>query len=71
MTRMVWIALLGAFLVAATEMGLYESLDKAASAIDAPIMYRPDRNTHETYMRYFKIFERLSHKLADEFDALQ
>ncbi len=61
---------LGAFLVTATEMGLYESLEEATRGIDVPGMYRPDRNNHEVYMRLFRIFERLSSKLADDFEEI-
>ena len=61
---------LGAFLVAATEMGMYKSLEEATRGIDLPGMYRPDRNNHEVYMRLFSIFERLSSKLADDFEEI-
>lgn len=61
---------LGAFLVAATEMGLYKSLEEATREIDVPGMYRPDSNNHEIYMRLFRIFERLSSKLADDFEEI-
>jgi gluconokinase len=61
---------LGAFLVTATEMGLYKSLEEATRGIDVPGMYRPDRNNHEVYMRLFRIFERLSSKLADDFEDI-
>lgn len=61
---------LGAFLVTATEMGFYKSLEEATRGIDVPGMYRPDRNNHEVYMRLFRIFERLSVKLADDFEDI-
>jgi len=61
---------LGAFLLTATEMGLYKSLEEATRGIDVPGMYRPDRNNHEVYMRLFRIFERLSSKLADDFEDI-
>jgi gluconokinase len=32
--------------------------------------YHPKAQNHETYMKYFKIFERLSHKLSDEFEEI-
>lgn len=61
---------LGAFLVTATEMGIYKSLEEAARTIDAPGMYKPDKKDHEVYMRYFRIFERLSSKLFEDFEDI-
>ena len=61
---------LGAFLVTATEMGMYKSLEEATREIDVPGMYRPDRNNHEVYMRLFRIFERLSSKLSEDFEEI-
>lgn len=61
---------LGAFLVAATEMGMYKSLEEATRGIDLPGMFRPDKNNNEVYMRLFPIFERLSAKLADDFEEI-
>lgn len=58
---------LGAFLVTATEMGSYNSLESAAQAVETPVMYQPSRKDHEVYMRYFSLFERLSAKLSDDF----
>jgi gluconokinase len=57
----------GAFLLAATEMGIYKSLDEAASHIEIATSYSPSENHHKTYLKYFEIFESLSHKLGDEF----
>ena len=58
---------IGAFLLAATEMGIYKSLDEAAGQIEIGKTYTPMENHHRTYMKYFEIFERLSYKLGDEF----
>lgn len=58
---------MGAFLLAATEMGIFKSLDDAASQIEIGQSYDPSENHHKTYMKYFDIFESLSHKLGDEF----
>ena len=60
----------GAFLMAATEMGLYESLDEAVQTVVLPDQVLPKKNDHAIYMKYFAIFERLSKKLADEFEAI-
>jgi len=61
---------LGAFLVTATESGRYKSLEEAARTVDVPTMYKPNRNDHEVYMRYFDIFQRLSTRLGEEFAAI-
>ena len=61
---------LGAFLVTATEMGMYKTLEEAARTIDTPVMYRPDKKDNEVYMRYFRIFERLSTKLSEDFEEI-
>jgi gluconokinase len=57
----------GAFLLAATEMGIFKSLDDAAGQIEIAQTYTPLENHHKTYMPYFEIFESLSHKLSSEF----
>ncbi|MEO5944460.1 MAG: gluconokinase [Ferruginibacter sp.] len=57
----------GAFLLAATEMGIYKTLDEAASQIEIAETYLPAENNHKTYLQYFKIFESLSSKLEEEF----
>ncbi len=58
---------IGAFLLAATEMGIFKSLDDAAGQIEIAQSYYPAENDHKTYMKYFEIFESLSNKLGDEF----
>jgi len=60
----------GAFLVAATEMGIYKNLDEAAKTVVLPDEYLPEKQNHTSYMKYFKIFERLSTKLAPEFEEI-
>ncbi len=57
----------GAFLLAATEMGIFKSLDEAAAQIEIADSYSPGETHHHTYMKYFSIFESLSNKLGDEF----
>jgi gluconokinase len=57
----------GAFLLAATEMGIYKSLDEAAAQIEIADSFSPGENHHHTYMKYYGIFESLSNKLGDEF----
>lgn len=60
----------GTFMVSATEMGIYKDLAEAVQAITLPDRYAPKKQQHNIYMKYFDIFERLSTKLADEFEAL-
>lgn len=60
----------GAFLLAATEMGIFKTLDDAAGQIEIAQSYSPAENNHRTYMNYFEIFESLSHKLGDEFSRI-
>jgi len=60
----------GSFLLSATEMGIYKSLDEAVKTVVLPDQYLPDKQNHKEYMKYFKIFERLSVKLAPEFEEI-
>ncbi|WP_315821485.1 FGGY-family carbohydrate kinase [Paraflavitalea speifideaquila] len=60
----------GAWLLAATEMGIYKSLDEAAQTVQLPDLYKPNQQHHAVYADYFRIFERLSTKLFDEFEAI-
>ncbi|MEP6674740.1 MAG: gluconokinase [Ferruginibacter sp.] len=60
----------GSFLLAATEMGIYKSLDDAAAKTETAQNFLPNENNHATYMKYFEIFESLSNKLGDEFTRI-
>lgn len=60
----------GAFLLSAIDLGIYKNMDDAARAIDLPVTYKPQQFIHAAYQKYFPIFERLSSKLADEFEAI-
>ncbi len=60
----------GAFLLCATEMGIYKSLDQAARTVELPDVYRPDKQRHAVYADYFSIFEKLSSQLSGEFEAI-
>lgn len=61
---------MGAYLISAAEMGIYPSLDEAAKSIALPEAFQPDENNHSAYRKYFSLFEKLSSKLFDEFEAL-
>ncbi|MEO8473270.1 MAG: gluconokinase [Chryseolinea sp.] len=60
----------GAFLLAATEMGIYKSLDEAARTVVLATTYPPDTIHNRTYQKYFSVFEKLSTKLNAEFEEL-
>jgi gluconokinase len=60
----------GAYLLSATEMGIYKSLDEAAQTVELPDVYKPNKQHHAVYADYFSIFEKLSAKLFDEFEAI-
>lgn len=60
----------GTYLLSATEMGIYKSLDEAAETVELSNICKPQKQNHSTYAAYFKIFEKLSTKLFDEFEAI-
>ena len=60
----------GSFLIGATEMGLYKNLDQAAQKVQLLESYLPQQQNHNTYMKHYAIFERLSVKLFEEFEAI-
>lgn len=61
---------LGAYLLCATELGAFQNLDEAARSIALPDTYKPNQYNHAVYAKYYGIFEKLSRKLSDEFEAL-
>jgi gluconokinase len=60
----------GAFLLSATDLGIFKSLDEAARSVVFDSTFKPQKQNHTIYMQYFSIFERLSDKLYDEFEAI-
>lgn len=60
----------GAFLLYATDMGIFKSLDEAARSVVLANTYSPNKGNHQVYEKYYSIFERLSTKLYDEFEAI-
>src|SRR6478609_674352 len=60
----------GAFLLSATDMGLYKNLDEAAGSVVLSTTYKPQKMNNTIYRKYFPIFERLSTSLAAEFEAI-
>ena len=61
---------LGSFLLSATEIGIYKNLDEAAETVKLPDRFIPQKHQHLVYMKHYAIFERLSVKLFDEFEAI-
>lgn len=57
----------GSYLLSATEMGIYRSLDEAAQTVVLTDLASPDKNNHKIYLKYYQILERLSTKLSSEF----
>jgi gluconokinase len=60
----------GGFLLSATELGLYKSLDEAAQKVKLEDNFHPNLHNHTVYMKLHTIFEKLSVKLFDEFEAI-
>ncbi len=60
----------GSFLLSAIQIGIYKNLDEAAGTIKLPDSFLPQQQNHNVYMKHFAIFERLSMKLSDEFEAI-
>ena len=60
----------GAFLLGATDLGIYKNLDEAARSVVMSTTYEPKGNNNVVYQKFFSIFERLSTKLYDEFEDL-
>lgn len=60
----------GSFLLAATEMKMYSDLQKAADTVRLPDSYQPRAELNHIYMKHFAIFERLSVKLFEDFEAI-
>lgn len=58
---------IGAFLLAATEMGIFSSLNEAALHIPVAHTYMPIEGNTKVYQQHFEIFESLSTKLEEEF----
>jgi len=61
---------LGAYLLSATDMGVYKNLEEAAQTVLPENTYEPSAENHKVYQRYFEIFERLSSKLVNEFEDI-
>ena len=60
----------GTFLLGATEMGIYKSLDEAAQKVELPEQYKPQKQNHAVYAGYFEVFEKLTAGLSNQFEAI-
>lgn len=61
----------GAYLLSATEMGIYKSLDDVSTKpAEFSNVFKPNKQYHGIYADYFRIFEKLTTKLSDEFEAI-
>jgi gluconokinase len=61
---------LGAYLLSATEMGIYKTLDEAARSIHLSDQYFPRKEQHGIYMKHFEIFSTLSSKLSVDIEKI-
>ena len=60
----------GGYLLNATEIGLYKDLEEAAQKVNLLDSFLSQKQTHNVYMKHYAIFEELSMKLFDEFEAI-
>lgn len=60
----------GTALIALTRMGYFTDLEEASASTCFTKEYTPDQSNHQLYRRYFKVFERLSGKLDEEFELI-
>ena len=60
----------GAFLLSATDMGMFTGLEEASKMVKMHHTFLPKVNDHQIYKRYFNVFENLITKVSDEFDAI-
>jgi len=61
---------LGAFLLSATDMGIYKNLDEAAKSVEFAETFKPNKHNNALYKKYGDIFKRLSTKLSAEFEDI-
>jgi gluconokinase len=60
----------GAYLLSATDLGIFTDLGEASMQVKMHKTYFPNLKTHKIYQQYFRIFENLTKKLGTEFDDL-
>lgn len=60
----------GAFLLSAIDMGIYKNLDEAARTVVMATTYKPQKQNHDLYARYFAVFEKLISSLGHQFEEI-
>ncbi|MCR9062956.1 MAG: gluconokinase [Cytophagales bacterium] len=61
---------LGAAMLGLTTLGIFESLEESLTIAQTGIERKPSERDNEVYKRYFSIFQKLTDKLAPEFDEI-
>ncbi|WP_431210035.1 FGGY-family carbohydrate kinase [Puia sp. P3] len=61
---------MGAYLLAATDIGLYKNIEEASRSVSLTETYKPSARDSKVYAGYFSVFESLTGKLAGDFEAL-
>ncbi len=61
---------LGAFLLSATDMGIYKNLEDAAKSVEFAETFKPNKQNNDVYRKYADVFEKLSTKFTAEFEAI-
>jgi len=61
---------MGAYLLSATELGVFKNIDEAAKSVQLAEGCKPNKHNHLIYSKYHQVFENLTAKLASDFEAL-
>jgi gluconokinase len=61
---------LGAFLLSATEMGIYKNIESAVKSVQFAETLKPNKQNNAIYKNYVDVFEKLSTKFNAEFEAI-
>lgn len=61
---------MGAYLLSATDMGVYKNIEEAAKSVALTEAYKPNPYDKNIYAGYYSVFENLIGKLGPDFEAL-
>ncbi|HTI89827.1 MAG TPA: gluconokinase [Puia sp.] len=61
---------MGAYLLTATDIGVYKSIEEASRSVSLTESFKPNNHNSSVYARYYSVFEDLTGKLASNFEAL-
>jgi gluconokinase len=61
---------MGAWLLSATDIGVFRNIEEAARSIKPTETFKPQMNNSGIYARYYSVFENLIGKLTADFQAL-